>query len=177
MKGELKEASWVGELFFQEKPVKTLIFLRKRERPAYQSVISKAIDATYAHTLKILNTLHEKRLIKFEKVGRTKLVKLSEFGVEVSESLLSFIKALKLASIAQRVEELYSKEVKGKLRVEMRKEKIRRESERLKEELAAYLGDPSKNLALLARRIACRIDEMLTEASGLPLAESVPLEQ
>jgi len=168
MKDELAKVGVGWQLFFQEKPVKLILALKEMREPTYQTVIAKKIDATYAHTLKILNSLKKLSLIKTEEVGRVKMIGLTDIGEETAEALKVFLKILKLADLAQQIETTYNKEVKGKLREEIKKERVQRECQRIKETLKEYFEDPSKKLALIARRLATKTDQIVSEATGFP---------
>lgn len=72
------------ELFINEKPVKALITLR-RNREMYCSKISREVDTTYAHTVRILSRLEEESLIETRKEGRKKFIKLTSEGEKYAE--------------------------------------------------------------------------------------------
>lgn len=72
-------------MFFRIKPVKMLIALKAG--PKYATIIAKETDCTYSHTVKILELFKEYNLVDFEKKGRIKIVKLTEFGDDVSKGM------------------------------------------------------------------------------------------
>ena len=72
------------KLFLHPKPVKMLVVL-KREDIQYATQVSKVVDCTYSHTVKVLDMFKKLGLVVFEKKGRIKLVKLTEEGLDVAE--------------------------------------------------------------------------------------------
>ncbi|MAG07191.1 hypothetical protein CMI46_00020 [Candidatus Pacearchaeota archaeon] len=75
------------DIFFRRKPALMMIALRKLARVRYGSVLAKEVDCTYSHAVKILQTLEQLGLVTFEKKGRIKLIKLTNKGMEVAESI------------------------------------------------------------------------------------------
>jgi predicted transcriptional regulator len=71
-------------LFLHPKPVKMLTSL-KSEDIKYATQVSKAVDCTYSHTVKVLETFRRLGLVVFEKKGRIKIVRLTEDGLDVAE--------------------------------------------------------------------------------------------
>ena len=71
------------DLFLHSKPVKMLTSL-KNESIQYATQVSKAVDCTYSHTVKVLEQFRKLGLVQFEKKGRIKLIKLTEEGLEVA---------------------------------------------------------------------------------------------
>ncbi len=70
-------------LFLHEKPVKMLISL-KNDRAKYTTQVSKDVDCTYSHTVKVLDLFKKLGLVTFDKKGRIKHVKLTRDGDEVA---------------------------------------------------------------------------------------------
>ena len=73
------------KMFFRIKPVKMLTALKVG--PKYATIIAKETDCTYSHTVKILELFKEYGLVDFEKKGRIKIVKLTEFGDDVAKGM------------------------------------------------------------------------------------------
>ncbi|MBI2547033.1 MAG: hypothetical protein HYW23_01145 [Candidatus Aenigmarchaeota archaeon] len=73
------------KMFFRIKPVKMLTALKVG--PKYATIIAKETDCTYSHTVKILDLFNDYGLVDFEKKGRIKIVKLTEFGDEVAKGM------------------------------------------------------------------------------------------
>jgi len=75
----------VLRLFLRPKPVMLLTGLR--EEPKYATILSKEIDCTYSHTVKLLNSFKKMGLVDFEKRGRIKIVKLTATGAELAHAM------------------------------------------------------------------------------------------
>lgn len=73
------------KLFLRPKPVQILIKLRSG--PKYATVLSKEVDCTYSHTVKLLTFFKKIGLVDFEKKGRIKLVSLTSEGKVIANSL------------------------------------------------------------------------------------------
>lgn len=73
--------------FFRKKPALILIALQKSSRARYGSLLAKEVDCTYSHAVKILQTLESFGLVSFEKKGRIKLIKLTNKGQNIAESI------------------------------------------------------------------------------------------
>lgn len=91
----MKENTKLAELFMHKKPVGVILSLKDSKK--YPSVISKEIDCTYTHTLKILNELHNHGLAEFNKQGRIKEVTLTEKGIEIAHDLEGLLRRLEHA--------------------------------------------------------------------------------
>jgi DNA-binding MarR family transcriptional regulator len=68
--------------FLHVKPIKILISLRTG--PKYVTMISKEVDITYSHAIKLLDIFNELGLVEFEERGRIKMVKLTDSGEEIA---------------------------------------------------------------------------------------------
>ncbi|MCX8194228.1 MAG: 40S ribosomal protein S19 [Candidatus Pacearchaeota archaeon] len=73
--------------FFRKKPALILTALRKGGRARYGSLLAKEVDCTYSHAVKILQSLEKFGLVGFEKKGRIKLIKLTNKGQDVADSI------------------------------------------------------------------------------------------
>ncbi len=82
----------VQKLFLRIKPVNLLLALRAG--PKYTTILSKEIDCTYSHTIKLLENFKKLNLVEFEKKGRIKIVKLTSIGEEISKHLENFVSHL-----------------------------------------------------------------------------------
>ena len=78
----MKEKS-VLALFLRQKPVKLLISLKSE--PKYATILSKEVDLTYSHTVKLLDLFKNFGLVDFEKKGRIKVVKLTDVGEDIAK--------------------------------------------------------------------------------------------
>ncbi|MFH1105928.1 MAG: hypothetical protein V1731_01820 [Candidatus Aenigmatarchaeota archaeon] len=79
-------------LFLREKPAKILISLKTEKENKYVNQLSKEADCTYAHTIKILDDFEMLGLVRFEKIGRIKRVKLTEIGWDIAHDLESIMR-------------------------------------------------------------------------------------
>jgi len=76
------------EFFLKRKPVNAIVTLRENQNTEKFALrVSRDIDSTYAHTVKILQEMKSHGLIEFEKDGRRKLISLTPKGYEVSKVL------------------------------------------------------------------------------------------
>ena len=73
-----------AKLYLHVKPVKLLISLKKG--PKYATILSKEIDCTYSHTVKLLDQFKKFSLVDFEKKGRIKIVKLTSLGEDLAHA-------------------------------------------------------------------------------------------
>jgi len=81
------------KLFFRSKPVRLLTSLI--EGPKYATILSKEVDLTYSHTVKLLDQFKKLGLVDFEKKGRIKIVKLTQIGEEIAKALDEVFKRLR----------------------------------------------------------------------------------
>ena len=77
----------IFEVFFRKKPAMILVALRKSSKNRYGSVLAKEVDCTYSHAVKILQEMEKARLVNFEKQGRIKIIRLTENGDKIAESI------------------------------------------------------------------------------------------
>lgn len=71
--------------FLNEKPVKALVSIRRTREDIHVSVVARKIDTTHAHTVKIIRRLEEDGYITSRKMGRKKLLFLTEKGEQVAD--------------------------------------------------------------------------------------------
>jgi len=82
-------------LFLREKPAKLMLSLKAAEKkPKYVNRISKEIDCTYSHIIRLLDKLEQLGLVKFMKVKRVKYVELTETGKDLAIELESVVRRL-----------------------------------------------------------------------------------
>jgi predicted transcriptional regulator len=73
------------------------LLINLRNEPKYATILSKEVDLTYSHTVKLLDQFKNFGLVEFEKKGRIKVVKLTEVGDDVAKSFeAAFSKLSKL---------------------------------------------------------------------------------
>jgi len=160
-----KRALW---LIFQEKPAKLLIFLKESNKKMFQTEISRKINATFAHTLRILDSMEKMGLVKTEKEGRRKFVYLTELGAAVAGEVDTIRRLMEISEIESKIEEIYRSEVKGRLPGEIDRERVKKEYLDLKRRVTRFFSDSNQFIALRSRRIAAEIDMILAELLGLP---------
>lgn len=73
-----------AKLYLHVKPVRLLISLKAG--PKYATILSKEIDCTYSHTVKLLDHFKKLNLVGFEKKGRIKIVKLTSTGEDLAHA-------------------------------------------------------------------------------------------
>ena len=83
MKFKLQKKNVFEVLFLHDKPVKMLVSLRS-DQVQYATQVSKYVDCTYSHTVKVLEMFKDLGLVQFEKKGRVKMIKLTGEGEEVA---------------------------------------------------------------------------------------------
>ncbi len=64
-----------------------LVALRKNSKNRYGSILAKEVDCTYSHAVKILQEMEKADLVNFEKSGRIKIIKLTDNGNKIAESI------------------------------------------------------------------------------------------
>jgi DNA-binding MarR family transcriptional regulator len=163
-----KENEDFYSLFLQEKPRKILVYLKKENKQLYIAMISKNVNATYAHTFNVLKRLENLNLVSFKESGRIKLVKLTELGEEVAKVILNLMDLLKLGKMENELTKVYESEIKGKLREQMDKEQIAKQINRLKTEIIELSKDNQLNVVVTAKKLLKRMDDILAEVFGFP---------
>ena len=76
-------------VFFREKPALMLIELKNNNGSIYASTLAKNVDCTYSHVVKILQEMERARLVEFDKRGRLKIIRLTNRGKEIANSVES----------------------------------------------------------------------------------------
>lgn len=83
------------DIFFREKPIMILLSLKNsKNNKMYASLISKEVDCTYSHVVKVLKEFEKYELISFKSDGRLKHIKLEDKGKEIAsefEKLITII--------------------------------------------------------------------------------------
>ncbi|MBS3172562.1 winged helix DNA-binding protein [Candidatus Woesearchaeota archaeon] len=77
----------IFEVFFRRKPSMILVALRNNSKAKYGSVLAKEVDCTYSHAVKILQEMEKNSLVKFEKKGRIKTIRLTESGEKIADHI------------------------------------------------------------------------------------------
>lgn len=73
-----------AKLYLHVKPVRLLTSLKAG--PKYATILSKEIDCTYSHTVKLLDQFKKFGLVEFEKKGRIKIVTLTNLGEDLAHA-------------------------------------------------------------------------------------------
>jgi len=95
-----KENTDIMDLFLHGKPAGIILCLKDCEGK-YASILSKEVDCTYTHTLKILTQLKKYKLVEFEKNGRIKTVALTSEGEDVAHELGGLVRKLEKLSVGE----------------------------------------------------------------------------
>ena len=74
-------------LFLHSKPADMLIKIKEGDGEKYASVLAKEVDCTYSHCVRIVQHMAKLNLIKFDKRGRIKVIKLTKFGQDVAVAI------------------------------------------------------------------------------------------
>ena len=85
--GDCMRNKKIFNVFFREKPAMMLVTLLTSTNEHYASSLAKVVDCTYSHIVKILNEMQKAGLITFKKQGRLKVLKLTEKGQKVAQSI------------------------------------------------------------------------------------------
>lgn len=157
----------IEEFLFQEKPVKAILALKKADKPLYAAVISKEIDSTYAHTLNVLSALKELKLVNFQENGRIKQVFLTEVGLEIARIIEDLSELFKLSELEYKLDLLYEKDIKGKLREDIDKKHVLGRLDNCKAELEAIIKEKPQNISQLAEKLLKKADWISREVTGL----------
>lgn len=93
-------------LFLREKPARLLLALgTTNKKPKYVSVLSREINCTYSHAVRLLEEFRRFGLVKFMKVSRVKYIELTEEGKDLM---------LQLEGITRKLSKLNPTEIKNK---------------------------------------------------------------
>jgi len=152
-------------LFFQEKPVKSLLLLKKADKLMYASIIAKEIDSTYAHTLNVLSGLKERGLVSFEKTGRIKHVKLTEIGGQVANILENFIDMVRLSETGAKIERVNEKLVRGRSQSEINRAAVSKRLAPYRRELERF-AKKSPELKEQSKKLMKRVEEISKGATA-----------
>lgn len=75
------------ELFVREKPVRILIEISNPRTENYASALSKSVDCTYSHAVRVIQRLEKNDLVETEEKGRRKNIFLTEKGKIIARKL------------------------------------------------------------------------------------------
>lgn len=122
MRTKKEENNRFKNLFLRDKPVEMLVLLKMGGVPKYATQVSKGVDCTYSHTIKVLNKFKELGLVEFKKTGRIKVISLTPDGEEIAHQFEGIIK--KFEREDERIKE------EGKNKKEEKEEKKKEKSKK-----------------------------------------------
>jgi len=88
----MSKAKILQRLFLRTKPVRMIMSLN--EGPKYATIVSKEVDCTYSHTVKILSLFESNGLVTFEKKGRIKTIELTDDGQGLAQTIGEVLRKL-----------------------------------------------------------------------------------
>lgn len=84
----------LSKFLLNEKPCRLLVEVGKKSEP-FGKEISKEIDSTYSHTLRVVDRFEELGLISRERRGRKVVLSLTEDGEKVADVLENLFGSLR----------------------------------------------------------------------------------
>lgn len=84
----------IEEFLLNTKPARLLVSLRQQTTDNYASSLSTQVDATYSHTVKVLQRLESFGLVEFRKEGRKKVASLTSKGEDIAEAVDTLLRKL-----------------------------------------------------------------------------------
>lgn len=75
------------ELFVREKPVRLLIEINNPRTENYASELSKSVDCTYSHAVRVIQRMEKNGLVETEEKGRKKNIFLTDKGTKIAKRL------------------------------------------------------------------------------------------
>ena len=82
----------LASLLLRVKPVSALLLLRDKSKKWNISALAKQVDTTYPHMLHLVKTFEELGIVKTTFSGRSRYVKLTEYGDELAHDLEGLLK-------------------------------------------------------------------------------------
>lgn len=73
--------------FFKEKPVCLLLRLKDTERTWYISTLAKSCNVSALYTRRIIKKFEKLGIVKCEKIGKKRFVKITEKGAVIANML------------------------------------------------------------------------------------------
>jgi len=149
----------------QEKPVAMMLALQQ-EVESYPSALARKVGTTFAHALHILSRLEEAGVVTSREEGRIRRVRLTDMGTELALILERLKGMAEVVEAYRSLQDLYAREVKGKLREEVDREKVIRTLEGLRERVR-ILSEREDEVGRRARKFLQRADEVEKEVKGI----------
>lgn len=69
-----------------------MLLTLRGDKPKYTTQVSKGVDCTYSHTVKVLDFFKQLGLVEFDKKGRIKNVKLTSDGEDIAHDFEGIIR-------------------------------------------------------------------------------------
>jgi predicted transcriptional regulator len=92
--GCAKEGREIFKVLFRKKSVDLLLALRRGIKSPNITVLTKEAGSTYAHGLRVLQELEKANLVELVRQRKNTMVRLTDTGDEVAESLDKIIEFL-----------------------------------------------------------------------------------
>ena len=80
------------QLFLKKKPCNMLLLLKDSEQQWYPSKLARSAGASYVHTVNLLSSLRAFGAVVLEKKGKQNIIRLTEKGAYLAQSLDDFSK-------------------------------------------------------------------------------------
>ncbi len=137
------------DLFLKKVPTETLLIIYE-EKETYGTKITHKLEGNYSYVNRLISKFEELNLIKTKKDGRKKIIRLTDEGKRVVESLKSISSDInleenkknselnKLQKLENKIDKIYEEELKNK------DELSKKESSRIGKRLGPYKREVRK---------------------------------
>ena len=88
----MKKNNILEDLFLRDKPARLLLKIKEGEGSRYASTLSKEVDCTYSHCVRILQQMEKIGLVKSSRTGRVKKISLTSLGEDVAFALENLLR-------------------------------------------------------------------------------------
>jgi predicted transcriptional regulator len=88
-------------IIFKDKQAKILLSLRGSGQEWYISSLAKATNTTYVHTCNFISSCESMGIIKSEKHGKIKVVKLTDKGVQLADMISGIYTIINSSTVQQ----------------------------------------------------------------------------
>lgn len=90
----MKTRQVLEDLFLRDKPARLLLRIKDGEGVKYASVLSREVDCTYSHCVRILQQMEKLGLVKSSRTGRVKKISLTSLGGDIAVALENLLRTL-----------------------------------------------------------------------------------
>ena len=90
----MKTHQMLEHLFLRDKPAKLLLKIKDGEGDKYASILSREVNCTYSHCVRILQQMETLGLVKSSRNGRVKRISLTSLGGDIAVALENLIRTL-----------------------------------------------------------------------------------